>query len=89
MGIEFNEKIIGISVALGFMILAMELQGVRSPSLIISFTKPGCKIKGNISINTGRRFYHVPGAEDYDSTVMDPTKREKWFCTESEAVANG
>jgi hypothetical protein len=62
LGIEFNEKIIGISVALGFMILAMELQGGRSPSLITSFTKPGCKIKGNISIKTGRRFYHVPGA---------------------------
>ncbi|MBK1989780.1 hypothetical protein A0J48_019960 [Sphaerospermopsis aphanizomenoides BCCUSP55] len=83
------KNLIGIPVAIGFIILAMEFQGSRSPSLITSFTKPGCKIKGNISVNTGRKFYHVPGAEDYESTVIDPSKGEKWFCTESEAVANG
>jgi hypothetical protein len=74
---------VGIAVTFGFIILAMEFQGGHSPFLITSCTKPGCKIKGNICINTGRRFYHVPGAEDYDSTVIYPTNGEKWFCTES------
>ncbi|WP_353931155.1 cold shock domain-containing protein [Okeanomitos corallinicola TIOX110] len=83
------KKIIGLPIAIIFVVLAIEFQGSRSPSLINSFIKPGCKIKGNISINTGRRWYHVPGAEDYESTVINPTKGEKWFCTESEAVANG
>ncbi|QYX31097.1 sunset domain-containing protein [Sphaerospermopsis torques-reginae] len=83
------KNIIGLPVVVAVIILATEFGGSRSPSLITSLTKPGCKIKGNISINTGRKFYHVPGAEDYDSTVIDPTKGEKWFCTESEAVANG
>lgn len=61
----------------------------RSPSPITSVIKPGCSIKGNISIETGNKVYHVPGAEDYESTVIDPSKGERWFCTESEAIANG
>ena len=61
----------------------------RSSSPITSVTKPGCSIKGNISVDTGNKVYHVPGAEDYESTVIDPSKGEKWFCTESEAIANG
>jgi hypothetical protein len=61
----------------------------RSPSLITSITKPGCIIKGNISANTKRRVYHLPGMEDYESTVIDPASGERWFCTESEAIANG
>ncbi|MGI2903193.1 sunset domain-containing protein [Tolypothrix sp. VBCCA 56010] len=69
-------------------IFAMELNGSRFPSLITSITKPGCNIKGNISINTGAKVYHVPGTEDYESTVIDPTRGEKWFCTESEAIAS-
>jgi len=63
--------------------------GSRSPSPITSITKPGCSIKGNISVDTGNKVYHVPGAEDYESTVIDPSKGERWFCTESEAIANG
>ncbi len=61
----------------------------RSPSLITSVTKPDCVIKGNISIESGRKLYHVPGMEDYDGTIIDPGKGEKWFCSESEAVAAG
>ena len=46
-------------------------------------------IKGNISVNTGERIYHVPGGEFYDETVIDEAKGERWFCTEAEAVAAG
>jgi endonuclease YncB( thermonuclease family) len=42
-----------------------------------------CLIKGNISDNG--RIYHVPGSRWYDKTVIDPTRGERWFCTEKEA----
>lgn len=61
----------------------------RSRSLIPSIIKPDCNIKGNISHNTGRKLYHIPGMEDYESTVIDPLRGEQWFCTESEAINNG
>ena len=67
----------------------MELRPSRSPSLIKSFTKPECMIKGNISLNKGNKVYHLPGMEDYESTIIDPAKGEKWFCTETEAIARG
>ena len=62
---------------------------IKSPSPIASITQPGCVIKGNISIATGKKLYHLPGMEDYGSTVIDPAAGEKWFCTESEAISNG
>ena len=83
------EKVIRIAVVGVIAIVAMKFSGSRSPSPITSVTKPGCNIKGNISIETGNKVYHVPGAEDYDSTVIDSTHGERWFCTESEAIANG
>jgi micrococcal nuclease len=46
-------------------------------------------IKGNISISTGEKIYHVPGGEYYHQTVIDEAKGERWFCTETEAVAAG
>ena len=46
-------------------------------------------IKGNISLRTGEKIYHVPGGEYYDQTVVDEAKGERWFCTEVEAVAAG
>ena len=50
--------------------------------------KPGCSIKGNIS-SGGEKIYHVPGSSSYSATKIDPTKGERWFCTQAEAVANG
>jgi len=75
----------------------MEFSPSRSPSPITSITnslntsiaKPECNIKGNISIDTGNKVYHLPGMEDYESTLIDLEKGEKWFCKESEAIANG
>lgn len=49
---------------------------------------PGCDIKGNIS-SKGEKIYHVPGQEYYDETVITPSKGERWFCTELEALNNG
>lgn len=49
----------------------------------------GCTIKGNVSINSGERIYHVPGQEYYDATRISPQYGEKWFCSEAEARAAG
>lgn len=51
-------------------------------------TPSGCLIKGNIS-SDGEKIYHVPGQRYYDVTVITPSKGERWFCTEAEAVAAG
>ena len=47
-----------------------------------------CRIKGNIS-RSGKRIYHVPGAQYYDRTRIDASKGERWFCSEAEAQAAG
>lgn len=67
----------------------MEFTPSRFPSPFTSITKPGCTIKGNISFNADKKIYHLPGMEDYDSTVISLEKGEKWFCTESDAISNG
>jgi len=48
----------------------------------------GCVIKGNIN-SEGVKIFHVPGGGSYDVTKITPSKGERWFCTEAEAVANG
>lgn len=48
-----------------------------------------CDIKGNISQTTDEKIYHVPGCASYDKTVIDTSAGEKYFCSESEAVAAG
>jgi hypothetical protein len=48
-----------------------------------------CKVKGNISINSGRKIYHIPGQEDYENTRIQPEHGERWFCSEEEAIKAG
>ncbi len=55
----------------------------------INVTNSDCIVKGNISHNSGRKLYHIPGMEDYQSTKIDTKRGERWFCSESEAIANG
>ena len=50
--------------------------------------KPSCNIKGNISWNNDEKLYHIPGMKDYEITKISRTG-ERWFCTESEAIASG
>jgi len=47
-----------------------------------------CVIKGNISI-AGEKIYHVPGQVFYTATVISPSHGERWFCSESDALAAG
>lgn len=60
-----------------------------TPSAGLLSTGAGCRIKGNISIDTGERIYHVPGQEHYWETKISPEYGERWFCSEAEARAAG
>ena len=54
-----------------------------------AFAPGGCNIKGNISYNSGRRLYHMPGDPDYADTRISVARGERWFCSEAEARAAG
>lgn len=47
-----------------------------------------CEIKGNINFH-GERIYHLPGDPYYNSTIIDPLRGERWFCTAQAAQAAG
>ena len=69
-------------------------QAATSPETLVNFQNTAtesqnCDIKGNISVSTGSKLYHLPNMEDYAITNIDVSKGEKWFCSESEAIANG
>lgn len=48
----------------------------------------GFDIKGNISY-LGEKIYHVPGQKYSAATIIRPSAGERWFCSESEALAEG
>lgn len=85
--------VIGLAILGTIALVSNQFRPSRSPSLspaqVTSTNQPDCRIKGNISIETNKKFYHLPGMEDYESTRIDPTRGERWFCTESEAIAAG
>lgn len=47
-----------------------------------------CLIKGNIN-RKGDHIYHVPSGRDYAATVINTSKGERWFCSETEAQQAG
>lgn len=49
----------------------------------------GCPIKGNISRNNGDHIYHATRSPHYERTKVSVGKDERWFCSESEALAAG
>lgn len=49
----------------------------------------GCAIKGNVSIDSGEKIYHVPGQRYYANTKIESRFGERWFCSEADAVSNG
>jgi endonuclease YncB( thermonuclease family) len=63
----------------------------RRGQRISSEQKPvsgSCLIKGNIS-SSGEKIYHPPQGTYYSRTKVDPSKGERMFCSEEEAVAAG
>lgn len=47
-----------------------------------------CVIKGNIN-SRGEKIYHLPWSKSYRKTRINPARGERWFCSESEALAAG
>lgn len=73
-------------------LVAFSAAGIMSADdllLSLSGTTKDCNIKGNISIATGERIFHVPGQEYYSETKISPQYGERWFCSEAEAWAAG
>ena len=78
--------------ALGFAGTAALLapdQGTSMASNALATFGRDCQIKGNISIGSGEKIYHLPGQEYYRETVIRPEYGERWFCTEAEARQAG
>ena len=75
--LQIGGSILGIA-ALGFLIIS-------SNRNLFS----GCNIKGNISVSSGEKFYHIQGMPEYEITRINTSKGERFFCSESEAIANG
>ena len=80
-------KFVGLLIVAVATISTTKFDNLPEPMAAIA--QSGCFIKGNISMSSGRKLYHIPGMKDYGKTVIDKTKGEKWFCTESEAIASG
>lgn len=84
---------VALAVGAGFLVtLMVSSSDIVAPAkkLFLSYTeRSNCNIKGNISINTGERIYHVPGQEYYWETRISAEYGERWFCSESDARAAG
>lgn len=86
---NFMSKFISLLTFIGIGAMAYKFSPSNSPPAIPFLTNSDCKIKGNISQNSGKKYYHLEGMEDYESTVINSQYGEKWFCTEEEAIRNG
>lgn len=86
---NFIGTVLGFAGAIALLLFSLERSPSTTPPPIASVAKPNCQIKGNISISSGKRWYHIPGMEDYENTVIDPDQGERWFCTEAEATSSG
>ncbi|QIG52598.1 thermonuclease family protein [Nordella sp. HKS 07] len=60
----------------------------RRWSTAAQISSEGCPIKGNINAK-GEKIYHAPWSRHYAKTVIEPSKGERWFCSEAEARAAG
>ena len=86
------KKVVSLSIASLVGCLSIIAQSQHNLVLAGSSTippNPRCNIKGNISVSTGRKLYHVPGQQDYERTVITTEKGERWFCSEQEAIDSG
>ena len=59
-----------------------------APSGAPTSQRGACSIKGNIN-SDGEKIAHRPGDSAYERTKISTRKGERWFCSESEAVAAG
>ena len=65
------------------------VKAIRDAPRVSARDRGGCSIKGNISHNSGKRIYHMPGDRDYERTRISTSRGERYFCSEAEARAAG
>jgi endonuclease YncB( thermonuclease family) len=83
------QYLISSLILLTALILYLWQPAIRQPLGLVPQSSSGsCNIKGNISAS-GERIYHMPTDRYYDATGIDESRGERWFCSESEAVAAG
>lgn len=85
---RFVALVIAVSTAAFVAPTAVSRLVARAPE-VPSVRPDQCVIKGNISINSRERIYHVPGQEYYEATIIRPEYGERWFCSEGEARTAG
>lgn len=73
----------------GVFVFMMPDRGAALVSTALASFGQNCSIKGNVSIASGERIYHLPGQEFYAATVIRPEYGERWFCSEAEARSAG
>ena len=82
--------IIGLSVAAMVASSGIDLSALGLvPAKRADIPAAKCDIKGNVSYDSGKHIYHMPGQEDYEDTKISTDRGERWFCSEAEARAAG
>lgn len=66
----------------GFALVSQRLQQLKAAS-------GACTIKGDISISSGERIYHMPDQPSYAQTIVTRQTGERWFCSERDARRAG
>ncbi len=83
-------KLLSGLIGVAVMSVTAISQSATSPGSFFAVSLASdCRIKGNISIKTGERIYHVPGQQHYDITRISQQYGERWFCSEQEARQAG
>lgn len=85
---SFRTSIAG-ALLIGAAGLGFSADGLSLDNMKALVPGTGCNIKGNISVDTGERIYHVPGQKYYRETIISTGKGERWFCSEEEARRAG
>lgn len=84
--------LVAAGAAIGFagvLIFTVPDMGSAMFSTALASFDQNCNIKGNVSIGSGERIYHLPGQEYYAATIIRPEYGERWFCSEAEARSAG
>lgn len=74
--------------ARGTPVMPWDYRAGRWQQTAATAPRADCPIKGNIN-GKGQRIYHTPYSAHYERTRIDPSKGERWFCSEAEALAAG
>jgi len=65
----------------------MALRGLWSSKC--SQPNKNCVIKGNFRQAVKTKIYTMPDCYNYDKIIVDPAGKDKWFCSEAEAIEAG